>query len=139
LSVDWAHLLGSCKITQSPYYQMRISGDGMTLGQFIQTWSDYYQDFSPATVPTFEKYLDQAPTIERQLVYDTLSQVPHLGVHYSTERFHEMFNEMQSTTSRVDIKLACEEIMTIRDIARKSTKIRVSTICTAGSNIDYFH
>jgi len=39
-----------------------------------------------------------------------------------------MFNEMQSTTSRVDIKLTFTEIMAIRAKAMKSTEMRVSTM-----------
>ena len=79
-------------------------------------------------VPTFEKYLDPIPTIERQFVHDTLAQVPHLGVHYSSEKFCKMFNEMQSMTSRMDIKLTSAEIMAIRNMVIKSTEMRVSTM-----------
>jgi hypothetical protein len=94
----------------------------------MHAWSNYYQGLLPEMIPTFEQYGDPAPKIERQLIYDTIAQVPHLGVHYSTKRFHEMFSEMLSTTSRVDIKLTFEEILAIRDMATKSTKMKVSTM-----------
>jgi hypothetical protein len=91
-------------------------------------WSNYYQDLRPAMIPTFEKYLDPVPKIKRQFVYDVLAQVPHLGIHYSAKQFYKMFNEMQSTTSRVDIKSTFTEIMAIRAKAMKSTEMRVSTM-----------
>ena len=91
-------------------------------------FSNYYQDLRPVMIPTFEKYLNPAPKIERQFVYDTLAHVPHLGLHYSKKRFHEMYNEMQSTTSRVDIKLTSANIMAIRDMARKSTERSISAM-----------
>jgi len=94
----------------------------------MHAWSNYYQDLPPEMIPTFEKFGDPAPKIERQFIYDTLAQVPHLGIQYSTKRFHEMFNEMLSTTSRVDIKLTVEEILAIRDMVTKSTKTKVSTM-----------
>jgi hypothetical protein len=78
--------------------------------------------------PTFERYLDPPPTIERQFVYDTLTQVPQLGVQYTPIKFHEMFNEIQSTTSRVDIKLTFVEIMAIHATTMKSTKVKISTM-----------
>ncbi|KIM79320.1 hypothetical protein PILCRDRAFT_564103 [Piloderma croceum F 1598] len=112
LSVAWWHILG----------------DGTTLSRVMHAWSNYYQDLAPEMIPTFEKYGDPAPKIERQFINDTLTQVPHLGVPYSTKMFHEMFSEMLSTTSRVDIKLTLEEILAIRDMATKSTTMRVSTM-----------
>jgi hypothetical protein len=94
----------------------------------MHAWSNYYQDLPPVMIPTFDKYFDPAPKIEQQFIYDTIAQVPHLGVHYSAKRFHEMYNEMVSTTSRVDVKLTFEEIMAIRDMVTKSTKTKVSTM-----------
>jgi len=58
-------------------------------------------------IPTFEKFLDPVPKIERQFVYD---------------------NEMQLTTSRVDIRLTSADIMAIRDMARKSTEMSISAM-----------
>jgi hypothetical protein len=79
-------------------------------------------------IPTFERYLDPPPTIERQFLYDTLTQVPQLGVQYTPIKFYQMFNEIQSTTSRVDIKLTFTEIMAIHATARKGTKMKISTM-----------
>jgi hypothetical protein len=79
-------------------------------------------------IPTFERYLDPPPTIERQFVYDTLAQVPQLGVHYTTTKFNEMYGKIQSTTSRVDIKLTFAEIMAIHAMATKSTEMKISTM-----------
>ncbi|KIM84836.1 hypothetical protein PILCRDRAFT_5880 [Piloderma croceum F 1598] len=110
LSVAWGHVLGS------------------TLMGLMLSISNYYQDLRPVMIPTFEKYLDPVPRIEQQYVYDTLAQVPHLGLHYSKERVHEMYNEMQSTTSRMDIKLDPADIMAIRDMARKSTEMSISAM-----------
>jgi hypothetical protein len=96
--------------------------------ELMHAFSNYYQDLRPVMIPTFEKYLDPVPKIERQFVYDTLAHVPHLGLQYSRKRFHEMYNEMQSTTSRVDIKLTSADIMAIRDMARKSTEMSISAM-----------
>jgi hypothetical protein len=93
----------------------------------MHTWSNYYQNLRPLIIPTFEKFLHPVPTIERQFIYDTLTQVPQLGVRYKAEIFHKMFNEMQSTTSRVDIKLTLAEIMAIHNLVKKSTEMRIST------------
>jgi hypothetical protein len=92
--------------------------------------SNYYQGLRPAMIPTFEKYLDPVPTIERQFVYDTFVKIPHLAVHYSADRLYQMYNEMQSTTSHVHIKLSLAEIMAIRAMVMRSTEIRLSTMDT---------
>jgi len=94
----------------------------------MHTWSNYYQGLSPVTIPSFEKFLDPVPIIERQFVYDTLTQLPHLGVQYTAKVCDEMFNEMQSTTSRVAIKLTLAEIMAIHNVAQKSTEKRISAM-----------
>lgn len=78
--------------------------------------------------PTFEKYFHPVPQIERQFIYDTLPQIPQLGVNYKAETYHEMFNEMLSTTSRVDIKLTSAEIMAIYNMAKMTTVMRISTM-----------
>jgi hypothetical protein len=91
-------------------------------------WSNYYQNRRPVVIPTFERYLDPPPTIERQFIYDTLAQVPQSGVHYMITKFYEMYGKMQSTTSRVDIKLTFEEIMAIHAIAIKGTEMKISTM-----------
>ena len=78
--------------------------------------------------PTFEKYIDPVPTIEREFVYDTLAQIPHLGVDYDAKRFYEMYSEMQLATSRVDIKLTLTELTAIHDMTIKSADVRVSTM-----------
>jgi hypothetical protein len=96
--------------------------------RIIHAWSNYYQDRHPVMIPTFERYLDPPPTIERQFLYDTLTQVPQLGVQYTPIKFYQMFNEIQSTTSRVDIKLTFTEIMAIHATARKGTKMKISTM-----------
>jgi cbb3-type cytochrome oxidase cytochrome c subunit len=100
----------------------------MAIGGFMLAWSNYYQDLRPVMVPTFEKYLDPVPKIEGQFIYDTLAQVPHLGIHYSIKKIDEMFNEMHSKTSRVDIRLTSAEIMAIRNKGIKNIKMRVSTM-----------
>jgi len=58
----------------------------MAIGGFMLAWSNYYQDLRPVMVPTFEKYLDPVPKIEGQFIYDTLAQVPHLGIHYCIKK-----------------------------------------------------
>src|ERR1700733_7052116 len=94
----------------------------------MQTFSNCYQDLRPVLIPTFEKYLHPAPKIERQFVYDTLVHVPYLGIQYSVKQFYELYSEMESTTSRVDIKLTQAEIMAIRNTGMKTTKAAVSTM-----------
>jgi len=94
----------------------------------MHTWSNYYQDLPPAVIPNFDKYFDPAPKIEQPFIYDVLAQIPYLDVHYSAKRFHEMYNEMLSTTSRVDVKLTFKEIMAIRYMATRGTNMKVSTM-----------
>lgn len=100
----------------------------MTHMEFMHTWSNYYQDILPVKILTFEKFLNPVPTIERHFVYDTFTQVPQLGVHYKAEMCHELLNEMQSKTSRVDIKLTLVEIMAIHNVTKKNTEKRISTM-----------
>ena len=99
----------------------------MTQMGFMHTWSNYYQDL-PMTIPTFEKLLDPVPTIKRQFIYDTLTQVPQLGFHYRPKDCYEMFNEMHSTMSQVDIKLTHTKIMNIYSVAKQSTEKKISTV-----------
>lgn len=94
----------------------------------MHAFSNYYQDLRPTMTPTFEKYLDPVPTIERQFVYETLTQMPLMGIYYSTKRYSEMYNEIQSATCRVDIKFKLSEIMAIRDMAMKNVQAKVSTM-----------
>ena len=79
-------------------------------------------------IPTFEKYLDPALKIKRQFVYDTLVHVPYLGIQYSVKQFYELYSEMESTTSCVNFKLTQAEIMAIRNMGMKTTKVTVSTM-----------
>ena len=88
--------------------------------------SNYYQGLLPEMIPTFEKYLNPEPVLERQFVFDTLTQVPHLGVDYKAEKFYQMYREMLSTTSLVDVNLTLEEMTVIRDLASKSAGGRMS-------------
>jgi hypothetical protein len=90
--------------------------------------SNYYQGLPAPMTPTFEKYLNPEPTIERQFVFDTLAQIPHLGVDYKAERFYQMYREMFLTTSRVDFKVTQAELIIISDLANKSAGQRVSTM-----------
>jgi hypothetical protein len=87
---------------------------------FMHAFSNYYQDLHPVMLPTFEKFLNPSPTLEGQFIYDTFAQVAHLGMDYSPTKFYEMYNEMQSSTSRVDIKLTLAELIAIRGTAIKS-------------------
>ena len=68
-------------------------------------WSNYYQDLRPAMIPTFEKYLDPAPKIERQFVYDTLVHVPYLGIQYSVKQFYELYGDEEYEGDGVDYGL----------------------------------
>jgi hypothetical protein len=94
----------------------------------MATVSNYYQGLPAPMIPTFEKYLNPEPTIERQFVFDTLAQIPHLGIDYTAEKFYQMYSKMLSTTSRVDFKVTLAELTAIRDLANKSAGQRVSTM-----------
>jgi len=89
LSVAWMPILGSCEVTH------------IFLNRNLRRCEDTHAYHAcmlkllpkspPAMISTFEIYLDPTPTIERQFVYDTFAQVPHLGVHYTGQSFREMY------------------------------------------------
>jgi hypothetical protein len=112
LSVSFCHMLG----------------DATTVARFIEAFSNYYQDLPPPMVPTFEKYFTPDPTLERDLVKDVIPYVPYLATPYELPVFFGLYNDMMTTTSRVDIKLSLAQLKAIKSMADETASIRVSTM-----------
>jgi hypothetical protein len=79
-------------------------------------------------VPTFEKYFTPDPTLERDLVKDVIPYVPHLATWYELPVFFQLYSQMMTTTSRVDIKVSLAQLKAIKSIADETASIRVSTM-----------
>ena len=79
-------------------------------------------------IPTFEKYFTPDPTLERNLVKDMIPYVQHLETGLELPVFLELYNEMMTTTSRVDVKLSLAQLKAIKSIADKTASIRISTM-----------
>jgi hypothetical protein len=94
----------------------------------MEAFSNYYQDLPPPMVPTFEKYFTPDPTLERDLVKDVIPYVPHLTTLYELPVFFGLYNDMMTTTSRVDIKLSLAQLKAIKSMADETASIRVSTM-----------
>jgi len=97
----------------------------------MEAFSNYYQDLPPPMVPTFEKYFTPDPTLERDLVKDVIPNVPYvpyLANLYELPVFFGLYNEMMTTTSRVDIKLSLAQLKAIKSMADETASIRACTM-----------
>jgi hypothetical protein len=78
-------------------------------------------------MPTFEKYLQPPPVLERHLVDDTLRLAPQLAEDMSLETFFALVQEEKATTSRVEIKFTSDQLRAIRTAAEREATNKIST------------
>jgi hypothetical protein len=89
--------------------------------------SDYYLGLTPAMIPTFEKYLQPSPVLERHLVEDTLCLAPQLAEDMSLSSFFELLQHKSAITSRVEVKFTSDQLKAIRSAAEREATNKIST------------
>ena len=89
--------------------------------------SDHYLGLTPALVPTFEKYLQRPPTLERHLVDETMRLAPQLAKDLPLLSFLASAQIAEATTSRVEVKFTASQLKTIRAAAELDATNKIST------------
>ena len=89
--------------------------------------SDYYLGLTPTVVPTFEKYLQRAPTLEPHLVDETIRFAPQLTEDMPIMSLLASIQLAEATTSRVEIKFTASQLKAIRAAAEREATNKIST------------
>jgi hypothetical protein len=64
------------------------------------------------------KFLNpEEPTLERELIYDILPEVPHLAIDYHADMFKQMYDEMVDRTIFMTVKFTAGQLAALRTIA----------------------
>lgn len=105
----------------------RYLGDGTTALRFMTSLSDYYLGFTPALVPTFEKYLQPPPALERHLVDDAMHLAPQLAEDMPFASFLASIYQNMATTSRIQVKFTATQLKAIRVTANLEATTKIST------------
>jgi hypothetical protein len=89
--------------------------------------SDYYLGLTPTVVPTFEKYLQRAPTLEQHLVDEALRFAPHLAEDMPMMELVVSMQKSEATTSGVEVKFTASQLNAIRAAAELEATNKIST------------
>ena len=89
--------------------------------------SDYYLGLTPALVPTFEKYLQPHPVLERHLMDETILLAPQLAKDMSLASFFASIPQNIAATSRIEVKFTKTQLNAIRAAAELEATNKIST------------
>ncbi|EIN11503.1 hypothetical protein PUNSTDRAFT_131668 [Punctularia strigosozonata HHB-11173 SS5] len=104
-----------------------VLGDGLALFQFCDNLHHHYLGLQPRTMPTFEKYTAQPPTLEQSALVETIPLVPHLAIDYAPEHFFAMYTQMLDSTCRVDLQFTKDQLQKMRAMAERHARVKIST------------
>ncbi|CEJ94618.1 hypothetical protein VHEMI10137 [[Torrubiella] hemipterigena] len=106
--------------------QSYLLGDGFNVGQFMRTWSDFYQQKTMAEHATFEKKLRLArPKFNvRGDFSPALTPISHMTVDFDPEFLVERHNSLLRDTVRVDIDIPGDFIKQIHERVKQTSPVR---------------
>ncbi|KIM84017.1 hypothetical protein PILCRDRAFT_422842 [Piloderma croceum F 1598] len=88
--------------------------------------SVHYLGLTPVLVPTFEKYLQSPPALERHLV-DAVRLAPQLAEDMSFTSFFASIYQNIATTSRIEVKFTATQLKAICATANLEATNKIST------------
>ncbi|KIM92455.1 hypothetical protein PILCRDRAFT_810513 [Piloderma croceum F 1598] len=115
---------GETSLTLSLHHSL---GDGRMATYFMTSLSDYYLGLTPALVPTFEKFLQPPPTLERHLVAETLRLAPQLAMEMPLLSFFASIQASAATASHVRVKFTASQLKAIYAAAELDATTKLTT------------
>lgn len=105
-----------------------IPGDYQTVVWMTTSLSNYYQGLLAPFKPTYEKYLNPVPEVNRGLVRNALPYLAFLAVDHELAEYQKKMESMLSRTSRIDLKFSAEQCKAIATTVRYGQEKPISSV-----------